>query len=224
MKYIIVQNEQQFSNLKICLAEQGYHFDAEQSTGTLDNKNDLIFQLNENEKETFYRPAKEVLMESDRIVIGAEKYMNTSMKDYMFTVDVEAIGFNDSEIHGITLPVSSKDLVKFKENELGVDGGNNDFMISSLQTKSLRLTGNEKLEDVNLMCQVINELPFIEQMKMTCYVKEHMNNPNAIEIMNVAMQLDQIENKEIDTNLYTLEEVQMLYPEYTMEQEIEPAL
>ena len=50
MKYIIVQNEQQFSNLKICLAEQGYHFDAEQSTGTLDNKNDLIFQLNENEK------------------------------------------------------------------------------------------------------------------------------------------------------------------------------
>lgn len=224
MKYIIVQNEQQFSNLKICLAEQGYHFDAEQSTGTLDNKNDLIFQLNENEKETFYRPAKEVLMESDRIVIGAEKYMNTSMKDYMFTVDVEAIGFNDSEIHGITLPVSSKDLVKFKENELGVDGGNNDFMISSLQTKSLRLTGNEKLEDVNLMCQVINELPFTEQMKMTCYVKEHMNNPNAIEIMNVAMQLDQIENKEIDTNLYTLEEVQMLYPEYTMEQEIEPTL
>ena len=69
MKYIIVQNEQQFSNLKICLAEQGYHFDAAQSTGTLDNKNDLIFQLNENEKETFYRPAKEVLMESDRIVI-----------------------------------------------------------------------------------------------------------------------------------------------------------
>lgn len=223
MKYIIVQNEQQFSNLKICLAEQGYHFDAEQSTGTLDNKNDLIFQLNENEKEAFYRPAKEVLMESDRIVIGAEKYMNTSMKDYMFTVDVEAIGFNDSEIHGITLPVSSKDLVKFKENELGVDGESNDFMISSLQTKSFRLTGNEKLEDVNLMCQVINELPFTEQMKMTSYVKEHLNNPNAIEIMNVAMQLDQIENKGIDMNLYTLEDMQMQYPEYTVEQEMEPA-